>query len=209
MNLKHRSFFQHAAIAAVLLTLVIAGAASPAKAQTYTDLLNFTGDPNPAFITTAVQGRDGNFYGGSYEGGANNLGTIFKVTPAGVATVIYSLTAADGDPQCNPAVEVLGTDGNFYGSCSYNSNGYIFKVTPTGVFTHLHDFVGTDGAEPVLAFQGSNGNFYGACESGGSGGDGTIFMVTPTGKLATIYSVASGAPYYEPIGLVQSSNGDF
>jgi uncharacterized repeat protein (TIGR03803 family) len=181
--------------------------ASPSA--TYTVLYNASGDPNPGFLTGVVQGRDGNFYGGSYEGGANNLGSIYMITPAGAPTVIYSLTAADGNPQCNPSVSVLGTDGNFYGACSYNSDGYIFKVTPAGVFTHLHDFTGTDGMEPFLEFQGSDGNFYGGCQGGGSGGEGTVFKITPAGTLTTIYSFASGAPIYEPAGLVQSSNGDF
>jgi len=176
---------------------------------TYTVLYNASGDPNPGFLTGVVQGRDGNFYGGSYQGGTNNLGSIYKITPAGAPTVIYSLTAADGNPQCNPSVEVLGTDGNFYGACSYNSDGYIFKVTPSGTFTHLHDFTGADGMEPSLEFQGSNGNFYGDCQGGGSGGEGTVFKITPTGTLTTIYSFAGGDPIYEPTGLVQSSNGDF
>jgi uncharacterized repeat protein (TIGR03803 family) len=176
---------------------------------TYTVLYNATGAPNPGFLTGVLQGRDGNFYGGSYQGGTNSLGTIYKITPAGVPTVIYNLTAADGNPQCNPSVAILGSDGNFYGTCSYNSNGYIFKVTPGGVFTHLHDFTGTDGKEPFLTFQGSDGNLYGGCQSGGSGGTGTILKISTTGTLTTIYSFASGAPYYEPAGLVQSSNGNF
>jgi uncharacterized repeat protein (TIGR03803 family) len=208
MKFMHRNCFRSTGIAAVLIALAFV-MASAAQAQTYTDLLNFTGDPNPGFIDSAIQGRDGNFYGSSYSGGTNNLGTIFKITPAGVVTVIYNMTTADGNPQCNSSVAILGTDGNFYGACSFNSNGYVFKVTPAGVFTHLHDFTGTDGKEPFLAFQGSDGNLYGACQSGGSGGNGIVFKMTTTGTLTTIYSFASGAPYYEPAGLVQAANGTF
>jgi uncharacterized repeat protein (TIGR03803 family) len=40
-----------------------------------------------------VQGSDGNFYGTTTYGGAGGLGTVFRVTPAGVLTTLVSFGA--------------------------------------------------------------------------------------------------------------------
>jgi len=37
-----------------------------------------------------IQGRDGNFYGMTANGGQFNNGTVFSITPDGVETVLYS-----------------------------------------------------------------------------------------------------------------------
>jgi len=73
--------------------------ASSAGAQ-FTPLYNFgthAGDPvhsnYPGFV---VQGRDGNLYSTSYDGGTDNAGTVFKVTPAGQVTVLYSFDGVTG-----------------------------------------------------------------------------------------------------------------
>jgi uncharacterized repeat protein (TIGR03803 family) len=41
-----------------------------------------------------LQAADGNFYGMTNFGGANNLGTVFKITPSGTYTVLRSFTMA-------------------------------------------------------------------------------------------------------------------
>jgi len=92
--------------------------ASPLLAQTFTVLTTFSGGlgPEPAAL---VQGFDGNFYGTSDLGGVNNKGAIYRLTPDGVVTVIYSFCAqrrcTDGS---DPGGLILGEDGNFYGSTS-------------------------------------------------------------------------------------------
>jgi uncharacterized repeat protein (TIGR03803 family) len=43
--------------------------------------------PDP---TALLQGSDGNFYGTTAYGGAADWGAVFKITPAGVGTVLYS-----------------------------------------------------------------------------------------------------------------------
>jgi uncharacterized repeat protein (TIGR03803 family) len=43
--------------------------------------------PNP---TSLIQGSDGDFYGTASQGGQNGFGTVFKLTPAGAATVLYN-----------------------------------------------------------------------------------------------------------------------
>jgi uncharacterized repeat protein (TIGR03803 family) len=43
-----------------------------------------------------IQATDGYLYGTTYQGGANNVGTVFKVTMAGVLTTLYSFSVSDG-----------------------------------------------------------------------------------------------------------------
>jgi uncharacterized repeat protein (TIGR03803 family) len=50
----------------------------------YTNLYSFAGSPNDGTYPVAllVQGSDGNFYGTTYQGGANNSGTVFRISIA-------------------------------------------------------------------------------------------------------------------------------
>ena len=165
--------------------------ASSAGAQ-FTPLYNFgthVGDPAnyPGF---AVQGRDGNLYSTSYDGGTDNAGAVFKVTPAGQVTVLYSF---DGVTGAFPSGGLtLGSDGNFYGTTFENgpSNyGTVFKITSAGKLTVLHAFDSTDGegswAAPV---QGTDGAYYGTTEHGGSVGCGTVYRVSAGGTFKTLYN---------------------
>jgi uncharacterized repeat protein (TIGR03803 family) len=191
--------------------------AVPAQAQTLTVLDNFTGAPQIQTSASMALGRDGNYYGGSYYGGTNNQGAIFKLTPSGTVSVIYSLTSADGGPTYpNP---ILGSDGNFYGTSSQGNagNGYVFKFTPSGTFTHLHEFSGSDGSlSGSVGFaggilQGTNGDLYGITSSGGANGGGTFYQITTGGTLTTIYnfSNASGSTAWQPYGITEGTNGVF
>jgi|SRR5690348_12457456 len=128
-----------------------------------------------------VQGTDGNFYGLTVEDGP---GTVFKVTPDGTLTTIYSFCAkiACEDGSTPRGALSLGTDGNFYGTTFYggtSNQGTVFKITPSGVLTTLHSFHGWDGRYPIGGVsQASNGAFYGTTTSGGSGGQGTIYTLS-------------------------------
>src|ERR1700694_3229545 len=61
-----------------------------------------------------IQGSDGNFYGTTAIGGANNAGTVFKLTPEGVETILYSFTGGSDGAGAQGLVQ--GSDGNFYGT---------------------------------------------------------------------------------------------
>jgi uncharacterized repeat protein (TIGR03803 family) len=139
--------------------------------QTFTTLVTFNGvngsGPMPA--GTLTQGRDGSLYGTTKFGGANNAGTIFKISPTGVLTTLYSFCS---QPNCQDGANsnvglLLATDGNFYGttySGGANVLGVIFKVTPQEQVTTLHAFSGapTDANNPSAALvEGIDGNLYG------------------------------------------------
>src|SRR6202030_1803439 len=116
-------------------------------------------------------------YGTTEDGGANSYGTIFKITPFGVLTVLYNFTGnADGGYPVAPLV--LATDGNLYGR-SYP--GAAFKISPTGVFKLINK-IRTVSYGPLL--QASDGNFYGVTEFAGTFAAGTVYKIAGT-KVTT------------------------
>jgi uncharacterized repeat protein (TIGR03803 family) len=161
-------------------------------------------------------GTDGNLYGQDGDGGVVGncglaaSGQVYKMTPAGVMTVLHNFTG--GTDGCNPqAAPIEGSNGIFYGSTPNENNGTIYSVTSGGTFTTLHTFTGTDGQgvyAPLL--QGSDGDFYGATVYGGSNGDGVIYKMTPAGAVTVLHNFTGApdgaSPYY---GLTQASDGNF
>ena len=175
-----------------------------------------------------VQASDGNFYGTNFGRGANGYGTVFKITPAGALTALYSFCSQTNcaDGQYPYAGLVQATDGNFYGSTSaggggvYHQGGTVFKVTPSGTLTTIYNFCSqpncTDGDSSVARLvQASDGAFYGTTLHGGAycvpnSGCGTVFKMTPSGSLTTLHSFDDGSDGGKPLaGLVQASDGNF
>jgi uncharacterized repeat protein (TIGR03803 family) len=138
-----------------------------------------------------VQATDGNFYGTTLDGGlysnqacsAPGCGTVFKITPGGTLTTLYSFCAqtncTDG---ANPGAGLVqGTDGNFYGTTSIGGAygyGTVFRITPGGTLTTLHSFDDSDGASPGGLVQATDGSFYGITgSSSGADRGGTVFSL--------------------------------
>jgi uncharacterized repeat protein (TIGR03803 family) len=92
-------------------------------------------------------------------------------------------------------------------------DGEVFKITSAGTLTVLHSFDVTDGNEPNDGLvQATDNNFYGTTTSGGSpGGVGTIFEMTPSGTLTSLYTFTglSGDGSTPFGGLMQHTSGTF
>jgi uncharacterized repeat protein (TIGR03803 family) len=147
----------------------------------------------------------GNLYGTTYSGGVNNFGTVFKVTPSGTETVLYSFKG--GTDGCNPYGNgiILGKKAVLYGAtpgCGANAGGTVFKLTPKGVETVLYSFAkdGLDGNTPYAGLiLDKTGNLYGTTYVGGANGYGTVFKITPTGTETVLHSFAfDGADGFNP-----------
>jgi uncharacterized repeat protein (TIGR03803 family) len=169
-----------------------------------------------------VQAQDGNFYGATSSGGAaaGSGGTIFKITPAGVLTTLFSFDS-DGNGQFPNGETPLGTlvqgaDSFLYGSTALggkHSAGTVFKISRSGNFRLLHSFCSlqgcADGSSPTSLTVGVDGNLYGATVSGGRASSGTIFRITTRGVLTTIHSLNGKSDSGSPNSLLQASDGNF
>jgi uncharacterized repeat protein (TIGR03803 family) len=135
--------------------------------------------------------KAGNLYGTTYYAGANDVGTVYKLTNVKGSwreTVLYSFK---GTPDGSSPISTLVADkaGNLYGTTSDGGTaggyGIIFKLAPgsNGTWTEsvAYRFPGVPG--PSLAYNGmvvdSAGNFYGTTVHGGPGDDGTIYKFKP------------------------------
>jgi len=192
---------------------------SPVTSGTYTIdpayvLYDFTQANNIGIDPWAglVQGSDGNFYGTTSAGGANNDGTVYMMTPAGVVTTLAAFTGAS--PSYPDSALIQGSDGSFYGVTLLGGSsnyGTVFKVTPAGAMTTLASFAGANSEYPYASLvQGSDGNFYGTTRVGGANNDGTVFMMTPAGVMITLVSFNGANNGRSPYGsLVQGPDGNF
>jgi uncharacterized repeat protein (TIGR03803 family) len=210
---QDKPFRMMVACVAAMVLLTLTGTTIPAQAQTYKVLYEFPiNGPAPQWPGGPLaQGRNGDLYGSSYEGGTNNDGSLWKTTPSGSVSVVYSFEAPPG-PDCQSGMTV-GTDGNFYGTAltSCAGDGYVFKLTPSGTLTVLHTFTGTpDGSGPGLLVQYTDGDFYGVTNKGGANNYGTVFKITPTGTLTILYSFDDTNNFANPTyGLTVGNDGNF
>jgi uncharacterized repeat protein (TIGR03803 family) len=192
-----------------------------------TNLYSFGSYTNDGIIPRCalVLGSDGNFYGTTSGGGTYGDGTVFRITPGGVYTNLYSFGGSPTDGNEPYAGLVLGSDGNFYGTTSgggsnavFTDSGTVFRISPGGSETVLYSFGsdypdGNDGYGPQTPLvQGSDGNFYGTTKYGGVNylDDGTVFRISPSGAYTNLYSF-NGYPTdgATPNTLVQGSDGNF
>ncbi|MGZ8510805.1 MAG: choice-of-anchor tandem repeat GloVer-containing protein, partial [Chitinophagaceae bacterium] len=159
-----------------------------------------------------IQGADGYLYGMTKGGGANDVGTIFKVSTTGVFKVIrHLLVGTDGGNPEGGLIKGKGLDSNFYGITYFNAR--IFKISPNGVvFTVLKTLnAATEGSSPSGSLVlGADGNFYGTCYGGGSFNRGTIFKMTPAGVYTVLKHLNPIPDGGYPAGsLVQAADGNF
>jgi len=167
-----------------------------------------------------VLAMNGNLYGTAYDFGNCDdceywTGTVFKITPEGKLTTLYSFGFGDG--AYPTAALVQGTDGNFYGTTSQGgddaydwAHGEVFGMTPNGELWQLHVF--QDYAYPIAGLvQATNGDFYGTTSGSGDHDAGSIFKITAAGTLTRLYSFttqAKGAGASPLAALVQASDGN-
>ena len=172
-------------------------------------------------IAGVIQDADGNFYGTTGYGGAHGYkyGTVFKLTPSGTLTTLYSFCSqANCTDGASPNGVIQGGDGNFYGTTTdggaHSNGGTVFKLTPSGTLTILYSFCSdadcTDGSSPNGVIEGGDGNFYGTTTDGGANRmGGTVFKLTPSGTMTTVYSFSGEADdTASPNGVILGRDGN-
>jgi len=130
----------------------------------------------------------GNLYGTTYNGGAHNLGTVFKLTPTGGGhfseSVLFSFAGGAGGSHPLSRL-VRDSSGNLYGTtfaAGAHGKGIVFRLAPAGTETVLYAFSGADGSKPRagVVFDAS-GNLWGTTSLGGTLNMGTAFKLSPSG----------------------------
>ena len=181
---------------------------------------------NSISVAPLVLASNGAFYGTTKNGGANNQGTVFKMTAAGKLTTLYSFCSVIQSGICLDGAQpqfalVQGSDGNLYGTTLVGGNdgvndgyGTIFKITTAGTLTTIYNFPGYTQSSSALV-EGADGNFYGTTAAGGSGKyspGGTFFTVTSGGNLNTLYNfcnLLSCTDGDQPANLYLATDGNF
>ena len=149
-------------------------------------------------------------YGTTTAGGANNNGTIFRITSSGAFTTLHSFTTAEGaSPQAKLSTDL---NGNLYGTTSVGASGnagtaFVLaqgSTTPKILWT----FGGATGSQPLgqilVAF---DGNLYGTTSTDGAFGYGTIYKITSKGVFSDIHDFNFTDGASSNGGLVDGGNG--
>ncbi len=147
----------------------------------------------------------------AFGGGHGNAGVVYKLSPAGHETVLYTFKGGSTDG-ANPGYNVvLNQAGNLYGVTTHGgaaNQGVVYKVTPSGQETILHSFTGrADGGSPTGLAIDSAGNLYGATAFGGAGSqtgfqEGVVFKLDTAGKFSVLYSFTGLSDGGSPSGGV-------
>jgi uncharacterized repeat protein (TIGR03803 family) len=191
-------------------------------------------DGKSPYLGGLVQAADGNLYGTTEFGGARDVGTIFKITPTGTLTTLYSFCSQQVNSVCTDGAYPFGglvqaINGDLYGTTTFGGAGVncaavargcgtVFKIAATGTLTTLYSFCAqsgcTDGDAPWPGLvQAANRDFYGTTYGGGAKSAGTVLEITPSGTLTTLYSFCSESRCtdgeFPKAGLLQGTDGNF
>jgi uncharacterized repeat protein (TIGR03803 family) len=180
---------------------------------------NCTDGTNP--YAGLVEATDGNFYGTTHYGGdvtcnpPQGCGTVFKITPAGILTTLRTFEGTGDDGDLPQASLIQGTNGSLYGTTYSGGNGNIqccgtaFRITKYDRFTSAPFGYGNGAQLAGGLIQGADGNFYGTTAFGSLKNDGTIFKITPSGRITSLYDFNGSDGAVPFAGLVQATDGDF
>jgi uncharacterized repeat protein (TIGR03803 family) len=180
-----------------LLVLLMSVLPQSAPAQALTVLYPFKGGADGAYPSAPSAGvipnAAGNLYGTTANGGASNLGTVYKLDTTGHETVLHSFSGTDGANP--PAGVILDAAGNLYGTTvngGSSSLGTVYKLDNMGHTTVLHSFAGgADGANPHGdVILDAAGNLYGTTAIGGTYSKGTVYKLDTTGHEIVLHSFA-------------------
>ena len=151
-----------------------------------------TGGDNMAYPEGPLMlDKIGHLYG-TAGGGTYADGAVYKLTLQSdgrwKSTIIHSFTGGANGESVGGGV-VMDKAGNLYGTTIAGGSpncecGLVYKLSPgiggKWIFKVLHTFVGTDGAQPVgELILDDKGNLYGNTITGGAGGYGVAFQLTP------------------------------
>lgn len=163
-----------------------------------------------------VRDSAGDLYGTTIDGGAAGQGTVFKLTPSGIETVLHSFPESPSDGISPEGNLKQDSKGNLYGVTQQGDSGnggVLYEQPENGAEeTILYDFctAGCAASAPVGPVQiDKSGNFYGSGSGFDKQGNGTpvIWEVNSARQETVLYTF----PYVENNtvgGLIIDSEGN-
>jgi uncharacterized repeat protein (TIGR03803 family) len=196
-----------------------------------TVLYSFQGGSDGANpVAGVVEDAAGNLYGTTQGNGSiPAVSTIFKLSPNGQETVLYSFGNNPGGCCANSPL-ILGADGSLYGTSPYDTQtldcspeqlgcGTVYELNNKGTFKVLHYFNGNDGMKPQGGLvSDALGNFYGVTIQGGDlrcpkgpspYGCGVIFRLDSNNKETVLHAFKGKTDGAQPLGLIGDASGNF
>lgn len=152
-------------------------------------------------VAGVIEDAQDNLYGTTFTGGLGTGRTVFKLTPDGTETILFSF-----DPGNSYGAEpngglIMDKNGNLYGTTTIGGLpggclvgcGTVFEIAADGTFSVLYSFTGgSDGGNSYASLlEDSKGNFYGTTAGGGTCGGygcGVVFELTSGGQETALYS---------------------
>jgi uncharacterized repeat protein (TIGR03803 family) len=194
-------------------------------AGTESVLHSFAGGPTDGAYPLGglIMDSAGNLYGTTSYGGANGDGTVFKISTAGMYSVLHSFAGSPSDGRVPYAGLTMDGAGNLYGTTNAGGLGAydfgtVFKISADGTESILHSFTGIDGGVPEAGLiMDSAGNLYGTTTSGGTAtviNSGEVFKISPAGTLSVMHYFTGGITSsitdggYPRAGLIMDSEGN-
>jgi uncharacterized repeat protein (TIGR03803 family) len=178
----------------------------------FTVLHLFAGGSDGEFPSAPlITATDGNLYGTTSSGGSFDRGTIFKMTTAGVVTVVNAFANAD-DGWFPEGPLLHASDGNFYGTTSFGGpsfTGSVFKMTAAGAVSLVYGFpADAPQGSPAHTLVQSGQDLYGTTQQSSNLGGGAVFKVTMAGAYSLVRAFPGRTAGSTPRApLIQASNG--
>jgi uncharacterized repeat protein (TIGR03803 family) len=158
----------------------------------------------------------GNLYGATYYGGSNNLGVIYKLSPApGLWTQTILHTFQGGtDGEYPPGLLTMDASGNLYGVAQgggMGSPGTVFELSPPGTWSFQTLYSPLNNPSDGGLLLGSSGNIYGTTRNGGPNRAGTVFKLTFTNgswSLTDLHDFIPSEGIEANSGLIMDAHGN-
>lgn len=154
----------------------------------------------------------GNLYGTAYNGGAANMGVVYKIDTSGQFTVLHNFK--DGADGANPyAGVIVDSSGNLFGTTYFGgagNAGVVYKVNASGHESVLYNFSGgADGGHPYAGVTtDSAGSLYGTTFDGGAEGFGVVYKLNHSGQETVLYNFTGNADGNPRAGVILDSAGN-
>lgn len=166
--------------------------------------------------TSLFRDSEGNLYGTTIDGGTGGCGTVFKITPSHVESVLYNFVCGSDGGQ--PSSVIVDAAGNIYGTSKTNNlDGLVFKIDPSHILTVLHAFCSrtacADGQDPEAGVvRDAAGNLYGTTFHGGPdlSPTGVAFKLTANGSETILHAFGFrlGDGFNPAQNLIQDNKGN-